>query len=88
MLSTLFGKKSDHPLADVKSVQTLLGDLPKNDANRSLTELAELVESLFVNAEFRADHQFTVLRMLDDAAQPFIKKLSREYFTPFSWWYP
>ena len=83
MLSTLFGKKSDHPLADIKSVQTLLGDLPKNDANRSLTELTELLESLFENPEFKAEHQFTVMRMLDEAAQPFIKKLSREYFTPF-----
>ena len=83
MLTAIFGKKSDHPLAESKSVQVLLDDLPKNDAHRSLTELTDMVDTLFGNPEFRADHQFAILKMLDEAAQPFVKKLAREYFTPF-----
>ena len=83
MLAGIFGKKSDHPLADVKSVQDLLDNLPKNDAFKSLMESTELIESISEYSEFKLDHQFAVLRMLDEAAQPFVRKLSREYFTPF-----
>lgn len=83
MLSAIFGKKSDHPLADAKSAQALLDDLPKNDAHKSLSELAELVESLFDNNDFKLDHQFAMLRLLDETAQPFVRKLVREYFTQF-----
>ena len=85
MLSAIFGKKSDHPLADIKSAQTLLDDLdlPRNDAFRSLAELTELIELLSEQAEFKLDHQFAVLRLLDEAAQPYVRKLAREYFTPF-----
>jgi len=83
MLSTLFGKKSDHPMADIKSVQALLEDLPKNDAFKSLGELTEFIESLSVHTDFKPDHQFAVLRLFDEAAQPYVRKLVREYFTPF-----
>lgn len=83
MLSGIFGKKSDHPLAEVKSVQALLENLPKNDAHKSLMELTELIESVTEHAEFQLDHQFAVLRLIDEAAQPYMRKLMREYFTPF-----
>lgn len=83
MLSVIFGKKSDHPMADIKSAQALLDDLPKNDAFKSLAELTELVELLSVEADFKLDHQFAVLRLFDEAAQPYVRKLVREYFTPF-----
>jgi tetratricopeptide (TPR) repeat protein len=83
MLSAIFGKKSDNPLADIKSAQALLEDLPKTDAFRSLAELTELVELLSEQAEFKLDHQLAVLRLFDEAAQPYVRKLVREYFTPF-----
>lgn len=81
MLSGIFGNKSDHPLADIKSVHELLDGLPKNDAHKSLVEIAEWVESLLENSEFRLDHQLAVLRQLDETAQPYMRKLVREYFT-------
>ena len=82
MLSGIFGNKSDHPMADIKSVQALLDSLPKNDAHKSLGELTEWVESLMEHSDFKIDHQFVVLRLIDEAAQPFMRKLTREYFTP------
>ncbi len=83
MLAEIFGKKSDHPLADIKSVQALLDNLPKNDAYKSLMELTDLMELAAEQNEFKLDHQFAVMRMIDEAAQPYVRKLSREYFTPF-----
>ncbi|HSM99247.1 MAG TPA: hypothetical protein VLS47_09560 [Gallionella sp.] len=83
MLSGIFGKKTDHPLADIKSVQGLLENLPRNDAHKSLMELTELIELLTEQTDFKLDHHFAALRMIDEAAQPYARKLAREYFTPF-----
>lgn len=82
MLSSLFGKKSDHPLGDIKSVQALLDGLPKSDAHKSLVELTEWIESVPGNGDFKPDYQFAVLRMLDEAARPYARKLAYDYFTP------
>lgn len=82
MFSSLFGKKSDHPLADLKSAAALLEELPRNDAHKALMELTEWVESVGDNADFRLEHRFAVLRLLDEAAQPHLRKLAREYFSP------
>ncbi len=83
MLSGIFGKKSDHPLADIKSAQAMLENLPKNDAHKSLMELTELIEAATEHTDFKLDHQFALLRLIDEAAQPYARKLVREYFTPF-----
>jgi len=82
MLTGIFGKKSDHPMADIRSAQALLEDMPKNDAHKLLMELTEWIESVAENTEFKLDHQFAVLRLLDETAQPYARKLTREYFTP------
>jgi len=82
MLSGIFGKKSDHPMADMKSAQALLDDLPKNDAHKMLMELTEWIESVADNPDFKLDHQFAVLRLLDETAQPYARKLAHDYFTP------
>lgn len=82
MLSVIFGNKTDHPMADLKAVQAQLDSLPKNDAYKALVELTELVESLLEHADFRLDYQLVVLRLFDEAAQPYMRKLVREYFAP------
>jgi hypothetical protein len=77
----IFGKKSDHPLADIKSAQQILDDVPKNDALNAVQELTGWIESIVDLAdEFRLDHEFAVLRMFDEAAQPHVRKLLRDYF--------
>lgn len=64
-------------------MQAMLEDLPKNDAYKSLAELTEFVELLTEQTDFKLDQRFAVLRSLDEAAQPYVRKLMREYFTPF-----
>lgn len=82
MFSGIFGKKSDHPMADLKSAQAILDELPKSDAHKALMELTEWIESVAQRGDFRLDHQFAVLRLLDETAQPYVRKLVREYFVP------
>lgn len=82
MLAGLFGKKSDHPLANMKSAQQVLADVPKADALKALQELTSWVESLRDHeGEFKLDHQVAVLRLLDEAAQQHARKLLRDYFS-------
>lgn len=78
----IFGKKSDHPLADMKSAQQVLEDVPKNDALQAVQELTGWIETIVELAdELRLDHEYAVLRMFDETAQQFIRKLLRDYFT-------
>ena len=78
----IFGKKTDHPLANIKSAQQVLQDIPKNDALNTVQEMTSWIESILELAEdFRLDHEFAVLRMFDEAAQPHVRKLLRDYFT-------
>lgn len=75
-------------MADIKSAQLLLLDLPKNDALKAVQELTTWIESVREHDDFRVDHQLAVLRLLDEAARPLERKLTREYFagnalTPF-----
>lgn len=76
----LFGKKSDHPMADIKSAQALLDEIPKSDALKTLLELTAWVKSVREQTEFRLDHQLAVLSLIDETARPFVLKLEREYF--------
>ncbi|OGS90610.1 MAG: hypothetical protein A2Z95_04020 [Gallionellales bacterium GWA2_60_18] len=69
-------------MADIKSAQAFLDDLPKNDAHKTLMELAEWMESVAAQTDFKPEHQFEVLRLLDETAQPYARKLARDYFTP------
>jgi hypothetical protein len=78
----LFGKKSDHPLAEIKSAQQLLDEVPKTDSYNAVQEITGWIESIVELAdEFRLDHELAVLRMFDEAAQPHVRKLMRDYFT-------
>lgn len=81
MLS-LFRKKSEHPLASLKSAQQLLHDLSKTDSVKVLQEIGHWIETLFDPAnEFQLDQQFAILRMFDDAAHPHLRKIIHSYFS-------
>ena len=68
-------------MANIKSAQQLLNDLPKTDALEVLDEIGHWIEALFDPSNgFRLDHQFAVLRMLDDAAHPHLRKITQSYF--------
>lgn len=71
-------------MADIKSAQKLLAELPKNDALKALQELASWLESVCEQAGFQMEHESAIVRLIDEAARPFERKLSRDYFAASS----
>ena len=74
------GSKPDHPLADPKEAKRLLEGLPANDPVKALDELTHWMESVAAIEGFRPDARIQLLMSLDDAAQPFARKLGKDYF--------
>jgi hypothetical protein len=79
-LGGLFAQKSEHPLADPRELRKVLAELPKDNAFKTLDEIAGWLESLAGVAEFPADRLYEVLQQFEEAAAPHLKRLSQEYF--------
>jgi len=75
------GAKPDHPLADPKEAKRLLDALPANDPVKTLDELMHWIESVTAAEGFKSETRIQLLLMLDDKAQPHVRKLSKDYFT-------
>jgi hypothetical protein len=74
------GGKPDHPLADPKEAKRVLEALPANDPIKALDELEHWLESVAAVEGFRPEDRIQLLFMLDDAAQPRVRKLAKDYF--------
>jgi hypothetical protein len=74
------GSKPDHPLADPKEAKRLLEALPADDPVKALDELRHWTESVAAAEGFKPEARIQVLLTLDAAAQPFLRKLSKDYF--------
>ena len=74
------GGKPDHPLADPKEARRLLDALPADDAVKALDELMHWIESVAAVEGFRPEARIQLLFALDEAAQPRVRKLARDYF--------
>ncbi len=81
MLAKIFGNKSNHPMADIKAAHKLVAELPKDDAVKSLMELTDWIASVTVNHDFKMEHQFALIGMLDEASFNCRRTLSRAYFS-------
>ena len=73
------GGKPDHPFADPKEARRLLEALPADDA-KALDELAHWLESVAAAEGFKPEARIQLLFLLDEAAQPRLRKLARAYF--------
>ena len=75
----LFGAgKPDHPMADRKQAAHLLEELPAQDL-KALDELAQWYQSLAAAQGFKPEERAQRLAMVEEAAQPRVAKLSRDY---------
>jgi len=77
----LFGKKTDHSMADIKTARKLVDEIPKHDPLKALQELTSWIESVSAESDFNADYQLSLVRLLDQAARTHEIRLSQEYFT-------
>jgi hypothetical protein len=75
------GSKPDHPLADPKEAKRLLEALPANDPVKSLDELMHWMESVAAAEGFKPEARIQLLVTLGDFAQPFVRKLAKDYFS-------
>ena len=79
MILNLFSSRPDHPLADPKELKRVIVELPLDNAFKSVDEISGWFESLRRADDFRVDHYFSVVQQLDDAAQPHLRRLARDY---------
>jgi hypothetical protein len=73
------GGKPDHPMADARDARRILEELPAQDALKALEELAHWHESLSLAEGFAPTQRIELLLLVDDAAQPRARKLTRDY---------
>ena len=78
MLKIFGAGRPDHPLADPRELRRILDALPAQD-QKALEELAHWHESVGTAEGFKLEQRFQLLVALDDAAQPRLRKLSRDY---------
>ena len=75
----LFGAgKPDHPMAERKEAARLLNELPAQDL-KAVEELAHWYESLSAAQGFKPEERAQRLAMVEEAAEPRLRKLSRDY---------
>lgn len=75
----LFSSRPDHPLGDAKELKRVLAELPADNSFKAVDEVYGWFESLQSADDFRVDHFFDVIRQLDEAAQPYVRLLTRSY---------
>jgi len=73
------GKKVDHPLADPREMRRIVDQISGDDTLRAIDEVAGWLESLDGVAGFPEDHLYDAVSRLDDAAQPHLRRLERNY---------
>lgn len=79
MLSRLFqGKTTNHPLENPQELRRALNEFPADNAFRTLDEVMGWLESL-QDATLAGHVRFGIVRQLDEAAQPHLRRLTRDY---------
>src|SRR5258706_12456202 len=74
----LFGGGADHPMSKPKETRRILDAMPAEDL-KALEELAHWLESVNVLEGFKPPERAALPFAIDDAAQPRLRKVAREY---------
>lgn len=78
-LQRFLQKKPEHPMANVREARRALAELPVNDPFKSLEEISFWLQSMLDLDSLKLVDRIAVTRLLDEAAQPFQRSLSRDY---------
>ena len=73
------GQKMDHPLTDPRVLRRAIDEIPGDNAFKALDQIVGWLESLQGVPDFPADRLYDAVSRLHDAAQPHLKRLSRDY---------
>ena len=79
MIHKLFSRRSEHPLADGKELARILAELRVETPAKAVDEGMGWFESLQHGDDFRLPQYFQLVRQLDEAAQPHLRRLARDY---------
>jgi hypothetical protein len=79
-LGGILAQKNEHPLANPRELRRILNELPKDNAFKAQDEITGWLESLAGVEDFPADRLYEAAQAFEEAAQPYLKRLSREYF--------
>lgn len=79
MIFGLFASRPDHPLANAKEVKLIIAELPLDNALKAVDEVCSWLDSLYGADGFHADDYFDAIRLFDEAAQPHLRHLARDY---------
>jgi hypothetical protein len=79
-LGGILAQKNEHPLANPRELRRIVSELPKDNAFKDQDEITGWLESLAGIDDFPADRLYEVILAFEEAAQPHLKRLSREYF--------
>lgn len=80
MFKLFGGKKSDHPMADLKEARRILEETALSDGFQALDELRSWHESVRTTEDFKPEYRAQLGFLIDEAAQVHLRKLARDYF--------
>lgn len=75
----LGGVRSDHPLAAPRELRRIVGEIPRDDAFKAVDEILGWLESMQGAGDLPPARLADALTQLDDAAQPHLRRLARNY---------
>jgi hypothetical protein len=78
-MSRIGWKAPDHPLADSRELRRVIDEIPADNSFRALDEIVVWLESLRAAADFPLDRLYEAVSRLDDAAQPSLRRLAKDY---------
>ena len=78
-LSRIGVKTPDHPLADPRELRRVINEIPADNSFRALDEIVVWLDSLHTAADFPVDRLYEAVSRLEDAAQPSLRRLSKDY---------
>lgn len=81
MIFKFFPQRPDHPLAHDKELKRIVGEIRRAPAVQAIEEVNSWLDSLKFAEKFPANHFFEIVSQLDDAAQPHLRRLKRDYLT-------
>src|SRR5690242_17993075 len=82
MISWIRTKRSDHPLADPRDAQELLGDLSKREAVQAVQSLSEYLDGIKTAGTLNLGRAMEIVDELDRCGRPHHRNAAKELCRP------